>query len=88
MGKTQGVAENVQRSTRASSPAVVLAEGSAVLRAAVREYLSHHGQGLEVVSEASSSAEVIAQVQANSPDVVVLDLHLGDGGGWAPERGG
>jgi DNA-binding NarL/FixJ family response regulator len=39
------------------------------------------GSGIEVVGEAGSVAEAVEVIGATTPDVVLLDVHLPDGGG-------
>ena len=43
------------------------------------ELAAHH----DVVGEAATPAEAIAVIAATKPDVVLLDVHLPDGGGVA-----
>ncbi|GAP36925.1 response regulator [Piscinibacter sakaiensis] len=59
---------------------ILLADDHAVVRAGYRRLLDAE-PGLTVVGEAASGAEAYAQVVAEPPDVVVLDLNLGDGSG-------
>lgn len=59
---------------------VVLVEDHALFRAGVRaELAAHH----DVVGEASTPAEAIAVIASTKPDVVLLDVHLPEGGGVA-----
>jgi len=70
---------------------VVLVDDHALFRAGVRGEL---GGGIEVAGEAGTVAEAIETVRELDPDVVLLDVHLPDGGGEgviagvAPERPG
>jgi DNA-binding NarL/FixJ family response regulator len=59
---------------------VVLVDDHALFRAGVRAEL---GAGVEVVGEAGSVADAVAVVLATRPDVVLVDVHLPDGGGRA-----
>lgn len=58
-------------------PRILLIEDDAVLRAVYSEMLGRH---FEPVA-AASMAEARAIVEANPPDLVIADLHLGDGKG-------
>jgi DNA-binding NarL/FixJ family response regulator len=68
---------------------VVLVDDHAIFRAGVRGEL---GDLVDVVGEAGSVAEAVPLIRELDPDVVLLDVHLGDGGGEAviaavaPER--
>ena len=61
-------------------PSVVLVDDHAMFRAGVRAEI---GTGLDIVGEAASVAEAIATIRHTKPDVVLLDVHLPDGGGPA-----
>jgi DNA-binding NarL/FixJ family response regulator len=61
-------------------PRVVLVDDHAMFRAGVRAEI---GAGLDIVGEAGSVAEAIATIRHTAPDVVLLDVHLPDGGGPA-----
>ena len=72
-------------------PRVVLVDDHELFRAGVRGELA----GLvEIVGEAGSVAEAVPLIRELDPDVVLLDVHLPDGGGEgviagvAPERPG
>jgi DNA-binding NarL/FixJ family response regulator len=72
-------------------PRVVLVDDHALLRAGVRGEL---GTRVDIVGEAGSLAEAVPLIKDTDPDVVLLDVHLPDGGGEgviaaiAPERPG
>jgi len=72
-------------------PRVVLVDDHALLRAGVRGEL---GTRVDIVGEAGSLADAIPLIKDTDPDVVLLDVHLPDGGGEgviaaiAPERPG
>ena len=68
---------------------VVLVDDHELFRAGVRGEL---GEAVEIVGEAGSVAEAIPLIRELDPEVVLLDVHLPDGGGEgviagvAPER--
>jgi len=63
---------------------VVLVDDHRLFRAGVLSELAAHADaGLDVVGEAESVAEAVAMVLALQPDVVLLDVHMPDGGGRA-----
>ena len=72
-------------------PRVVLVDDHELFRAGVRGEL---GDAVEIVGEAGSVAEAVPLIKELDPDVVLLDVHLPDGGGEAviagvaPERPG
>src|SRR5690348_7650588 len=57
---------------------VVLVDDHAMFRSGVRAEL---GSRVEVVGEAGTTAEAVATIRATTPDVVLLDVHMPDGGG-------
>ena len=59
---------------------VVLVDDHRLFRSGVRAEL---GDLVEVVGEASSVAEAIALIDRLQPEVVLLDVHMPDGGGLA-----
>jgi DNA-binding NarL/FixJ family response regulator len=63
-----------------TTPTVFLVDDHAMFRAGVRAEL---GAGVELVGEAGTVAEAIAGIQAARPAVVLLDVHMPDGGGLA-----
>jgi DNA-binding NarL/FixJ family response regulator len=63
-----------------STARVVLVDDHAMFRAGVRAEL---GTQLEVVGEAGTPGEAVAVIRAQRPDVVLLDVHMPDGGGLA-----
>jgi DNA-binding NarL/FixJ family response regulator len=62
------------------SARVVLVDDHAMFRAGVRAEL---GSRVDVVAEAGNPAEAIAAIRRERPDVVLLDVHMPDGGGLA-----
>lgn len=63
-----------------ASPTVVLVDDHAMFRSGVRAEL---GARVSIVGEAGSVAEAVGIVTAKAPDVVLLDVHMPDGGGLA-----
>jgi DNA-binding NarL/FixJ family response regulator len=59
---------------------IVVVDDHSLFRAGVRAELTGH---CEVVGEAAAPAEALAVVAATRPDLVLLDVHLPDGGGLA-----
>src|SRR5215469_12093851 len=70
---------------------VVLVDDHELFRAGVRNEL---GDAVQIVGEAGSVADAVPLIRELDPDVVLLDVHLPDGGGQAvivqvaPERPG
>jgi DNA-binding NarL/FixJ family response regulator len=59
---------------------VFLVDDHAMFRAGVRSEL---GDRVDVVGEAAAPTQAIAAIRSLRPDVVVLDVHMPDGGGLA-----
>ena len=59
---------------------VVLVDDHAMFRAGVRTTL---GDAVDVVGEAGTVADAVELVRRTAPDVVLLDVHMPDGGGVA-----
>jgi len=66
------------------SPRVVLVDDHAMFRAGVRAEL---GDRVDVVGEAGDPSSALAVIGETRPDVVLLDVHMPDGGGLAVLRG-
>jgi DNA-binding NarL/FixJ family response regulator len=69
--------------TETGAPAglrVFLVDDHAMFRAGVRTELAGH---VDVVGEAGTVPEAVRQIVALAPDVVLLDVHMPDGGGRA-----
>jgi DNA-binding NarL/FixJ family response regulator len=64
---------------------VFLVDDHAVFRSGVRAELGDQA-GIEIVGEAGSVAEAVAGIGRAEPDVVLLDVHMPDGGGVAVLR--
>jgi DNA-binding NarL/FixJ family response regulator len=62
---------------------LVVVDDHQLFRAGVRAELSAH---CDVVGEAGSTAEALAVIAATRPQVVLLDVHLPEGGGVAVQR--
>lgn len=60
---------------------VFLVDDHSVFRAGVRAELGSAAQDIEVVGEAGAVAEAVAGIADTEPDVVLLDVHMPDGGG-------
>lgn len=72
---------------------VFLVDDHSVFRAGVRAELAAAGAGagagtaIEVVGEAGTVTEAVAGIARTRPDVVLLDVHMPDGGGLGVMRG-
>ncbi len=62
---------------------VFLVDDHALFRAGVRAELDSISAEIEVVGEAGSVGEAVAGIAHHKPDVVLLDVHMPDGGGAA-----
>ncbi|MCS7482261.1 response regulator [Umezawaea endophytica] len=62
---------------------VFLVDDHALFRAGVRAELDSISDEIEVVGEAGSVGEAVAGIGHHRPDVVLLDVHMPDGGGAA-----
>ncbi|WCZ38102.1 LuxR C-terminal-related transcriptional regulator [Corynebacterium jeddahense] len=63
---------------------VFLVDDHSVFRAGVRaELAAASGAELDVVGEAGTVAEAVRGIEDTQPDVVLLDVHMPDGGGLA-----
>jgi len=67
-----------------STPRVVIVDDHRLFRAGVRAELEGH---VEIVGDAETVDQAVALVVAQQPDVVLLDVHMPDGGGAAVIRG-
>ena len=63
---------------------VILVDDHAMFRSGVRAEL---GDRVEVIAEAGDPAAAIAAIRQYRPDVVLLDVHMPDGGGLAVLQG-
>jgi DNA-binding NarL/FixJ family response regulator len=63
---------------------VVIVDDHDLVRSGVRAEL---GDGVDVVGDAGTVADAIALIHETRPDVVLLDVHMPDGGGVAVLRG-
>jgi DNA-binding NarL/FixJ family response regulator len=70
----------VSTGTAVARPRVVLVDDHAMFRAGVRAEL---GTRVEVVGEAGGVGEAMQVISQVRPDVVLLDVHMPDGGGLA-----
>ena len=63
---------------------VYLVDDHSMFRSGVRaELRSTADSGVEIVGEAGAVAEAVTGIQRTTPDVVLLDVHMPDGGGRA-----
>jgi DNA-binding NarL/FixJ family response regulator len=63
-----------------SAPRVIVVDDHALFRDGVRARLAG---AVELVGEAGTVEEAVAVIRAERPDVVLLDVHMPDGGGLA-----
>ena len=61
-----------------SDPRVLIVDDHSLFRAGVRSELEPH---LPIAAEAGTVAEAVAAIARERPDVVLLDVHMPDGGG-------
>jgi DNA-binding NarL/FixJ family response regulator len=73
---TQGVDAKDEHPVR-----VFLVDDHALFRAGVRAELDSITDEVDVVGEAGSVGEAVAGINHHKPDVVLLDVHMPDGGG-------
>ncbi len=64
------------------APRVLLVEDSLPVRKRIRSLIEESGP-VEIVGEAASVTDALAQFRAHQPEVVVLDLQLVDGTAYA-----
>ncbi|TDQ05851.1 LuxR family two component transcriptional regulator [Labedaea rhizosphaerae] len=75
------VAEETDETTTKRPVRVFLVDDHGLFRAGVRAELDQITDDVEVVGEAGSVAEAVAGITHRKPDVVLLDVHMPDGGG-------
>lgn len=63
-----------------SRPRVVVVDDHVIFRSGLRAELSGH---VDVVGEAGDVSKAVALIDETAPDVVLLDVHMPDGGGIA-----
>jgi len=61
-----------------SSPRVLIVDDHQLFRSGVRTELERH---LEISGEAGTVDEAVSAIEADHPEVVLLDVHMPDGGG-------
>jgi DNA-binding NarL/FixJ family response regulator len=61
-----------------SAPRVVIVDDHQLFRSGVRSELDEH---LDIVGEAATVDEAVDLIESAEPDVVLLDVHMPDGGG-------
>lgn len=64
----------------AAAVRIVIADDHPIWRSGLRSDL---GDGFDVVGEAAGAAEAIAVITSTRPDLALIDLNMGDGGGMA-----
>lgn len=75
------MADSTADSTADRPVRVYLVDDHALFRAGVRAELDNLTDDVEVVGEAGSVAEAVVGIAHTTPDVVLLDVHMPDGGG-------
>lgn len=65
---------------------VFLVDDHSVFRAGVRAELAEKTDSVDIVGEAGTVAEAVEGIRKTAPDVVLLDVHMPDGGGLAVLR--
>jgi DNA-binding NarL/FixJ family response regulator len=61
-----------------SDPRVLIVDDHQLFRTGVRAELEHH---MQIAGEAGGVEEAVAAIERERPDVVLLDVHMPDGGG-------
>ena len=61
-----------------SAPRVVIVDDHQLFRAGVRSELDEH---LDIVGDAATVEDAVELIRSGEPDVVLLDVHMPDGGG-------
>lgn len=67
-------------SSRFLTMQILIADDHTLMRAGLRQLIDSMGD-FEVIGEASSSAEIMQNLQQNTPDLLLLDISLPDGNG-------
>jgi DNA-binding NarL/FixJ family response regulator len=61
-----------------SSPRVLIVDDHKLFRSGVRAELERH---LDITGEAGTVADAVSAIESDNPEVVLLDVHMPDGGG-------
>ncbi|NMM25238.1 MAG: response regulator transcription factor [Phycicoccus sp.] len=85
-GSGGGVSGEPPRDEESRRIRVLLVDDHPLFRAGVRQRLSEHDPDLEVVGEAGSSQQAQEMVALLSPDVVLMDIAMGDENGIEATR--
>jgi two-component system, NarL family, nitrate/nitrite response regulator NarL len=75
------MAWSLQQPSQRNLPRVVIVDDQSTFREAARTLLT--ARGYEVVAEASCAATALDAVERHAPRAVLLDVRLGDDGGYA-----